>query len=310
MAYKKRKKHVVRNIILCLLLVVILAAAALGGVLGGKLKKLQQGAKFEFAYTVTPTGGETPVLYSVLERTGAAKGDVYGVYAPGKLLLSLYQLSGAEPAATWSAGTGEVTLYPEAKAAEPFTRVYIDSAETLYDVGQLYSVTRDAIVSEYSLADMLLPTWGLGSYISQTQLAAVLGVDASNVEMQDMAGFTLALSAMRPAEPSGALEGFSYLKLELPDADTASPELIIGAPLKGLLAGDIPLHILLTIPEHSVKVELLGTLSAASTAVIEPTSRMSDEDVERFVQIRETVEQLLQFIQQAAGQGQSNEGQG
>lgn len=303
MASSKRRarRHTVRNIILCVLLVCIVAVAAVFFLLNSKVKKLQQGAAFDFSYTVTATSAESPVLYTVLEKTNATQGSVYGVYAPGKLLLSFYQLTGTTPTATWDAQTGALTLHPEARASEPFTRVYVDSSETLYDVGQLYDTARQAIVDTYPLAGSLLPDWSLGNYISQTQLATLLGVETGSVEMQDMTGFTLALAALKKAEPQGALSGYTYFRLENPDATLSSPDLIIGVPLKSVLAETTPVHIMLTIPQHGVRVELLGTVEPADTTIIAPSSRMKDQDIATFAQIRQTVEELLQVIQQATG---------
>lgn len=307
-AQKRRSRHTVRNILLIVLLVCILAAVALYFLLSSKVKKLQQGAAFDFSYTVTSTAAEEPTLYAVLKSAKATQGDVYGVYAPGKLLLSFYQLNGTEATAIWDAASGEMTLHPEAKASEPFTRVYVDSTETLYDVGQLYNTARKAIVNAYPIASSLLPEWSLGNYISQTQIATLLGVEASTVEMQDMTNFTLALTALRSVTPTGALEGFSYFQLTMPDATLDSPVLIFGVPKTALFSSTIPVHVLLTIPQHSVKVELLGTLNAADSTIIAPTSRMKDEDIAVFAQIRQTVEQLLKFAQQAAGTASSSNG--
>lgn len=274
------RRHPVRRVVLCVLLVCVIAAAVLFGLLASKVKKLRQGAAFDFSYSVTSTSSETPVLYSVLEKANATQGSVSGVYAPGKLLLTLRQQN----------------------ASSPFTHVYISSTETLYDVGQLYKTARAAIVNAYSVASLVLPeNWTLGNYISQTQLATLLGVELGKVEMQDMANFTLALGALRRAEPAGALDGYTYFRLQEQDASLNSPELIIGVPLREILSGSIPLHIILTIPQHSAKVELTGTLHAANSTIITPTSRMSDEDIATFAQLRQTVEELLQYVQQLAG---------
>lgn len=297
-ANKKRQRHTARNIVLIALLVCVIAAAALGAAVWRRVSALQKGAQFEFAYTVTYTSAEQPVLYTVLEKASATQGSLYGVYAPNKLLVSLYQLSGGTPAASWDADARKVTLNAGTKAAEPFTRVYIDSDETLYDVGQLYGTARQAIIDAYPIASALLPEWGLGNYISQTQLSTLLGVDTSKVEMQEIADFSLILTALKRAQPAEALDGCTYFKLEMPNAAQDAPELVFGVPLGGVLSDEIPLHILLIIPQHNAKIELLGTLSAADSTIIAPTSRMKDEDIETLAQIRQTVEQLLQFVRQ------------
>lgn len=277
---KHSHNHPVRTLVLCLLAVCIVAAATAFGVLYFKGKKVAQGAEFQFSYTITPTTTEAPVLYSVLEKTGTTQGTLNGIYEPGKLLVSLYQ---------------------QQSAAEPFTRVYIDSSETLYDVGQLYDAVRAAIVDAYPLADAILPAWTLGSYISQTQLAALLGVETGSVEMQDMTGFAFALGALRPTKPEGAMDGYYYFRLDNTAAGENAPELVLGVPLNGLFASETPLHILLAIPEHGVKAELSGTVTAAETTVLAPESRMKDEDIAVFAQIRQTVEQLMALGQQVAG---------
>ena len=46
-----------------------------------------------------------------------------------------------------------------------------------------------------------------------------------------------------------------------------------------------------------MNIELTGTLTAADTIIVAPTSRMSDDDVASFVQIREALESFSQFIQ-------------
>ena len=67
-----------------------------------------------------------------------------------------------------------------------------------------------------------------------------------------------------------------------------------------MFTGTKPLHILLTIPEHTVNVSLSGTVTAAETAVVAPTSRMSDTDVDNFVQLRQALEKFAEVLQKAA----------
>ena len=137
----------------------------------------------------------------------------------------------------------------------------------------------------------------MGSYISQTQLASLLGVELSAVEMQDMTNLTLGLGALQKVTPAGALDGYTYY--QLPAGETGLT-CIVGLPLKELFSGTTPLHILLTIPEHEVRISLSGTVTAAETAVVAPTSRMSDADVDNFVQLRQALEKFAEVLQKAA----------
>ena len=137
----------------------------------------------------------------------------------------------------------------------------------------------------------------MGSYISQTQLASLLGVELSAVEMQDMTNLTLGLGALQKVTPAGALDGYTYY--QLPAGETGLT-CIVGLPLKELFSGTTPLHILLTIPEHQVCIQLTGTVSAQTVVLTAPTSRMKDEDIQTLVQIRDTIQSVLQFVQNTA----------
>ena len=262
-------------VVLCLLALCLAAGGTVYGLLSRKVKAIQAGADFDFRYTVTSTASRTPALYGVLEQVGATQGTVSGQYAPGRFQFTL----------------------TSQKNNSAFTRVYIDANETLYDAGQLYTYLRGEIVAAAPLAGLVLPNWSMGSYISQTQLASVLGVELSAVEMQDMTNLTLGLGALQKVTPAGALDGYTYY--QLPAGETGLT-CIVGLPLKELFSGTTPLHILLTIPEHAVNVSLSGTITAAETAVVAPTSRMSDADVDNFVQLRQALEKFAEVLRKAA----------
>ena len=46
--------------------------------------------------------------------------------------------------------------------------------------------------------------------------------------------------------------------------------------------------------------ELTGTVSAQTVVLTAPTSRMKDEDIQTLVQIRDTIQSVLQFVQSTA----------
>ena len=272
---KKKGGRAALVVVLCLLAVCLAAGGTAYALLNRKVSALQSGAAFQFDYTVTSTAASTPALYGVLAQVGATEGTLSGQYAPGKLQLS----------------------FARSGSSKPFTRVYIDRNETLYDAGQLYEYIRGIAADNVPLAGLLLPSWGMGSYISQTQLASVLGVELSAVEMQDMTSLTLTLGALQKVTPDGALDGYTYFQLPAEGTDLTC---IIGLPLRELFAGTTPLHILLTVPEHSVTLSLSGTVTAADTSALSaPASRMSDEDVDTFVQLRQTLESFGQLLSSA-----------
>ena len=199
-------------VVLCLLALCLAAGGTVYGLLSRKVKAIQAGADFDFRYTVTSTASRTPALYGVLEQVGATQGTVSGQYAPGKIQFAL----------------------TSQKSGSAFTRVYIDANETLYDAGQLYTYLRGEIVAAAPLAGLVLPNWSMGSYISQTQLASLLGVELSAVEMQDMTNLTLGLGALQKVTPAGALDGYTYYQLPAGETDLTC---IVGLPLKELFSG-------------------------------------------------------------------------
>ena len=247
-------------VLLCLVLVCAVAAAVLYSFVSRKIKAFQSGASFALDYTITSTEAEPPALYALLDKFGGTTGSLTGQYTPRAVQLALYP-------------TGTSTVNDA-----PLTRMYISEEETLYDAGQLYNKLRSTVVAEYPLASLLLPGWSLGSYISQDQLATLLGV-----------------------EPASAKEGYLYLQLPNLAAGEDAPQLILGIEKQGLLKTLSPkVHILLDVPAHHIHAELTGTVTAAQTVVTAPTSRMQDSDVESLVQLRQTIESIIQFVQTAA----------
>ena len=261
MASSKRKKHgagyVVLIAVLILVLLAVVAAATGYSLIARRVKALQAGAAFTFDYEITSTA-DSPALYTILQKTGSTKGTVNGLYAPDALQLSI-----SAPDAVIPAG--------------PLTRVYISSSETLYDVGQLYKNIRSSITGSYPLASLLLPDWSLGSYISQAQLASLLGVDTTATSLQDMTEFELPQKKLQRVQPEGAKDGYLYFQLDTGDASANAPVLVIGLEKSRFFADAIPVHILLTIPEHGVSIQLTGTVSAQTVVLTAPTSRMKDE---------------------------------
>lgn len=271
-------------VVLCLLALCLAAAGTVYGLLSRKVKAIQAGADFDFHYTVTSTASRTPALYGVLEQVGATQGTVSGQYAPGRFQFTL----------------------TSQKNNSAFTRVYIDANETLYDAGQLYTYLRGEIVAAAPLAGLVLPNWSMGSYISQTQLASLLGVDDTATSLQSMNDFQLDLKKIKKVQPENAKAGYLYFRLETEDTAADSPVLTLGVEKSGLLRAASPaVHILLDIPAHGIHTELTGTVTPAAPALTAPTSRMQDSDIASLVQLRQTVESVVQFVQGAASGTQS-----
>lgn len=200
-------KKRVNPLFVALAVVLVAVVVAVGVVffqLHSKISALQTGASFTFRYEITPNSPDKPPLLNILERVNASSGSISGQYAPGKLQLSFYQLNEDDSVKT-----------------SPFTRVYIDSEETLFDIGQLYTVLRQAVTDKLSIASVLLPEWSLEDYISQTQASAVLGVETNKVELQELSGFTLSLKGLK--KPLLLPHGTATATISSPPQPTARP---------------------------------------------------------------------------------------
>ena len=163
-----------------------------------------------------------------------------------------------------------------------------------------------SITDNYPLAGVLIPEWNMGSYISQTQLASLLGVDDTATSLQSMSDFQLDLKKIKKVQPENAKAGYLYFRLETDDTAADSPVLTLGVEKSGLLRAASPaVHILLDIPAHGIHTELTGTVTPAAPALTAPTSRMQDSDIASLVQLRQTVESVVQFVQGAASGTQS-----
>ena len=281
MASPKKRSRAVVTVVLALLAVCFVAAVVLFNLASRKLNALQQGADFDLTYAVTAQSGTAPALYSILDDAGATEGRVTGLYSPGQLQLYLYS---------------NAARTTETSGDNFFTDIYIDANETLFDAGRLYRTLRDSVVARYPLAGALLPDWTLGNYISQSQLADVLGVRTAQTAMQEMSGFSLKLNPQWIVHTDYDTQGYTYF--QLPSEGTDAPTVVVGLPLKSLLFDEsIPVDVHVTIPAHGVSVTLNGVVRAAVNSISAPADRIADSDIQSFVQLRQTLEQIAQLIQ-------------
>ena len=278
MASPKKRSRVVVTVVCALLAVCLAAALVFFGLAKRKLSALQTGADFDLIYGVTAQSSTAPALYSILDDAGATAGRVTGLYSPGQLQLYLYSSTA------------------ETSGDNFFTDIYIDAGQTLFNAGQLYRTLRQSVASRYPLAGALLPDWTLGSYISQNQLAEVLGVQTAQTALQPMTGFSLKLDPRWIVHTEYDTQGFTYFQLPAEGAD--APTVVLGLPLKSLLFDEsIPVDIHVTIPAHGVSVTLNGVVRAAVNSLSVPTDCIADSDIQSFVQLRQTLEQIAQTIQ-------------
>lgn len=281
---KKRSRAMV-TVVACILAVCLVAALVLFSLVNSKVRALQKGAAFEFSYNITAQdSSSTPALYNILKQVGATSGDVAGLYSPGQLQLYLYPSGGLTRAET--GGT------------DFFTDLYIDANDTYFDAGRLYRTLRDSIADSAPLVGAFLPEWSLPNYITQAQLAKILGVPNTQVAMQEMSGYTMTLSRQCVVHPDYAKKDYTYYQFPSEGEDAAV--LVVGLPLKSLLFDDtIPVDVHVEIPAHGVNAALSGTLKAGVNSLSAPVSVISDSDIDSIVQLRERLEQFADLINTA-----------
>ena len=125
----------------------------------------------------------------------------------------------------------------------------------------------------------------------------MLGVETNKVELQELSGFTLSLKGLKKVSPSAARDGYRYYQFP---AAADGTTLVLGFSTDALFSKTTPIHVLLTIPDHNVYIQLTGTVTSAKTVLSPPASRMSDEDIATLAQIRQSVESVWKMIQSAA----------
>ena len=245
---KKRSRAVV-TVVACILAVCLVAALVLFSLVNSKVRALQKRATAQ-------DSASTPALYNILKQVGATSGDVAGLYSPGQLQLYLYPSGGLARAET--GGT------------DFFTDLYIDANDTYFDAARLYRTLRDSIADSVPLVGAFLPEWSLPNYITQAQLAKILGVPNTQVAMQEMSGYTLTLSRQCVVHPDYAKKGYTYYQFPSEGEDA-----------------------------HGVNAALSGTLKAGVNSLSAPVSVISDSDIDSIVQLRERLEQFADLINTA-----------
>ncbi len=262
-----------------MLVAVVAAVGVVFFQLHSKISALQTGASFTFRYEIAPNSPDKPPLLNILERVNASSGSISGQYAPGKLQLSFYQLNEDDSVKT-----------------SPFTRAYIDSEETLFDIGQLYTVLRQAVTDKLSIASVLLP--GVESRRLHLPDAGCRRTGRRDEQGRAAGAFRLHPLAQgaEKASPSAARDGYRYYQFP---AAADGTTLVLGFSTDALFSKTTPIHVLLTIPDHNVHIQLTGTVTSAKTVLSPPASRMSDEDIATLAQIRQSIESVWKMIQSA-----------
>lgn len=280
MAHRKKRTvgHWLLRILAALILLVLLLAAILAGLLAWRLSRLQNGSDFSFDYSIQSTSTKPPAAYTALEMVGALQGTVQGQSGRQQLQAALY-IPGSE---------------------QPVTDLYADSELVLVDVGQLYRSIAAGIIQQYPLAGYLLPDWTMGDYISQIQLAELLGYPPVSAGLPEITSLELSLLALEPVSWEGGLDGYLYLTPKQPLE--SGIKLTIGLPLRSLISEFTKVYLRIEDNQNGLVIELTGKALAVENQLTAPESRISDDRIALLRDIRVAVQELYALVQSSLDQ--------
>ena len=271
---------------------VVLAAALL--VLAGlyitarrRADALLRGAAFVFDYTVTSTAPEPSLAYSTLEALDAVEGSIAGQSSGDDLQIAWYALPAAAFQSEQAPGSEEA-----------FTDLVAADGQVYLNVRQIYRTFLSGLNARYPIAASLIPDWGLGDYITQTQLARLLGAEPAAAGLAGYSVSAFSPGQLKRAEPADGLDGYLYFT---PKQPLEGAEVTVGFPLRSLWADFFTCHVLVDLPAQGLHFELTGRALPYENAIAAPASVMRDEDIAALADIFAAVRSLAALVQELVG---------
>ena len=183
---------------------------------------------------------------------------------------------------------------------QAFTDLYVKDGLVYLNVRQIYRTLLSGLSAQYPVITSLIPDWGLGDYITQTQLARLLGAEPAVAEMEQYSAAAFAPGQMQRVRPEGALDGYLYFAPQ----DTGSAEIVIGFPPRSLFAEFFTCHVLVELPGQGLHFELTGRALPGDYDIEAPASVMQDGDIDALAAIFDAVRSILAFVRQLSGAAQ------
>ena len=200
-----RRSRTVLLAVLALLAAAALALLGLYAFIRAKAGALQAGAAFTFDYTVTSTSPEPSTAYAVLDALDALTGSVTGQSSGDSLYLAWYNVGSAAFQSDQAPGPDQA-----------FTDLYVKDGLVYLNVRQIYRTLLSGLSAQYPVITSLIPDWGLGDYITQTQLARETGI--LSYHLSGKRTLPSRMTFRRPGVPMG-LPGFEEFELWQTDPD-------------------------------------------------------------------------------------------
>lgn len=278
-ASKSNSRRPGRLALRVLLVLFVIAAAVLlafGLLIRSRSAALAKGAAFSFDYQVTSTAAEPSLTYYPLESLGGLTGTLSG------------QSHGSDLYLAWYAAGKE----------EAFTDLYVQNGKVLLNIRQIYRTFLSGLAAKYPLIGSLIPDWTLGDYISQDQLALLLGTEPTVSEMEDYSVSAFSLFSMQRVHPDNAMEGYLYF---IPKESQGGAVITIGFPIQSIWAEFFRCHVLVDIPSQGLHLELTGKALPGEYDIQLPASVMKDEDINALAELIQAVRSLAALVAEMAG---------
>lgn len=272
----RRPGRLALRVLLVLFVIAAVVLLAFGLLIRSRSGALAKGAAFSFDYQVTSTAAEPSLTYTTLESLGGLTGTLSG------------QSSGSDLYLAWYAAGKE----------EPFTDLYVQDGKVLLNIRQIYRTFLSGLNAKYPLVGSLIPDWTLGDYISQDQLALLLGTEPTVSEMENYSVSAFSLFSMQRVHPDNAMEGYLYFT---PKESQGDAVITIGFPLQSIWTEFFRCHVLVDIPSQGLHLELTGKALPGEYDIQLPASVMKDEDINALAELIQAVRSLVALVTEMAG---------
>lgn len=237
---------------------------------------LQKGSAFSFDYQVTSTAAEPSAAYNTLKALDGLTGTLSG------------QSSGSDLHLTWYAAGQD----------QPFTDIYVQDGTVLLNIRQIYRTFLSGLSAKYPLIGSLIPDWTLGDYITQDQLAVLMGSQPAVSEMENYSVSAFSPSDLRQVHPQDGIEGYLYFT---PRQSLGDAEVVIGFPIQSLWTEFFRCQILVDLPAQGLHLELTGKALPGTYDIQLPDSVMQDDDINALSEIIQAVRSIAQLVGQMVG---------
>ena len=174
----------------------------------------------------------------------------------------------------------------------------LEDGTVLLNIQQIYRTFLSGLSAKYPLIGSLIPDWTLGDYITQDQLAVLMGSQPAVSEMENYSVSAFSPSDLQQVHPQDGIEGYLYFT---PRQSLGDAEVVIGFPIQSLWTEFFRCQILVDLPAQGLHLELTGKALPGTYDIQLPDSVMQDDDINALSEIIQAVRSIAQLVGQMVG---------